>query len=150
MSSDPARTSKTRHRSGNAPPALIAAILLLVIITGCVRRTLTITTTPPAALVYLNDQEIGRSPVTTNFLWYGDYSVIIRKEGHETLKTSWNVEPPWYQIVPLDFFAEVLWPGHIHDSHEHHYELVPATEPAEEELISRAVELRQRALDTRK
>ena len=118
--------------------------------TGCVRRTIVITTDPPHARVFLNDQEIGRSKISTDFLWYGDYDVVIRKEGYETLQTHWKVQPPWYQIVPIDFFAEVLWPGRLHDQHTRHFELQASVLPTSEELIGRATELRTRALDTRK
>jgi hypothetical protein len=129
--------------------SLAAALMLITTSTGCVRRTITITTEPPQALVFLNDQEVGRSTVTTDFLWYGDYDVIIRKEGYKTLKTHWNVEPPWYQVVPIDFFAEVLWPGHIHDQRSRHFMLEVDTPPTKEELIQRALETRERALDPR-
>jgi len=115
-------------------------------LTGCVRRTLTITTAPPQALVYLNDQEVGRSELTTDFLWYGDYDVVIRKEGCKTLHTHLQLDPPWYQVVPLDFFAEVLWPRRVVDSHYAHFELVPWESPTHEELIERAEETRRAAL----
>ncbi len=130
--------------------AVTALLLSIGLANGCVRRTLSISTEPPGALVFLNDQEIGRSRVTTDFLWYGDYDVIIRKEGYETLKTNWRIDPPWYQVMPLDFFAEVLWPGEFHDQREHHFVLEPAVAPTQEELISRALETRKRALDPRK
>ena len=123
------------------------AIISLLAPGGCVRRTIRITTEPPNALVFLNDQEIGRSEVSTDFLWYGDYDVIIRKEGHETLHTNWEIKPPWYQIIPLDFFAEVLWPGQIHDVRERHFVLQPQELPTTEELIERAEETRSRALN---
>ena len=117
---------------------------------GCVRRTITITTEPPGALVFLNDQEIGRSVVTTDFLWYGDYDVTIRKQGYQTLKTNWDIKPPWYQILPFDFFAEVLWPGQLHDQRERHFGLQPAQPPSQEELVGRALQARDRALDPHK
>ncbi len=88
--------------------------------------------------------------VTIDFLWYGDYDVIIRKEGYQTLKTNWEVNPPWYQVIPFDFFAEVLWPGHLHDKHSRHFTLDPAEVPTQEELVKRAEEIRQRALSPRK
>ena len=113
------------------------------------RRTITITTDPPHALVFLNDQEVGRSTVTTDFLWYGDYDVIIRKEGYQTLKTHWDIKPPWYQVLPIDFFAEVLWPGQIHDQHERHFTLEPQGQPTKDELVNRALEMRTRAFDPR-
>ncbi len=129
--------------------AATALMALAAVSGGCVRRTLTITTEPPNALVYLNDQEVGRSAVTTDFIWYGDYDVLIRKKGYETLKTHWDIKPPWYQVVPIDFFAEVLWPGHLHDRHDRHFVLNAAELPDRDELIGRALETRKRALDTR-
>src|SRR3989304_1492662 len=122
----------------------------LTVPSACVRRTIPITTEPPNARVFLNDQEVGRSTVTTDFLWYGDYGVTIRKEGYETLQTNWTIKPASYQHIPLDFFPEVLWPGQLHDTHSQHYVLEPAKTPTQEELIGRAVETRDRALDARK
>lgn len=112
---------------------------------GCVRRTLTITTEPPHALVFLNDQEVGRSEVTVDFLWYGDYDVVIRHEGYETLKTNWEIKAPWYQVIPIDFFAEVLWPGKIHDVHARHFVLHPRQLPEQQELLDRAIDTRTQA-----
>lgn len=130
--------------------ALALSLLAAACLAGCVRRTLTISTQPPNALVFLNGQEIGRSTLSRDFLWYGDYDVIIRKEGYQTLKTHWNIEPPWYQVIPLDFFSEVLWPGYLHDQHARHFELNPAVLPSKEELLSRAEQARQRAFDPKK
>ncbi len=123
--------------------------VVLALSSGCVRRTITITTEPPNALVFLNDQEIGRAEVTTDFLWYGDYDLILRREGYKTLKTNWEIKAPWYQVIPLDFFAEVLWPGHLLDAHHRHYVLEEQERPAPEELLDRANEARDRAFDPR-
>lgn len=123
-------------------------VMMLVVVAvsgGCVRRTMKITTEPPNALVFLNDQEVGRSEVSVDFLWYGDYDVVVRKEGYETLKTHWEVKAPWYQEIPFDFFAEVLWPGNIHDVREKHFVLEAQTLPTPEELTERATGLRTEA-----
>ena len=88
--------------------------------------------------------------MTTDFLWYGDYDVVIRKEGYETLQTHWQIKPPWYQVLPLDFFAEVLWPGHLHDVHSRHFVLKSQELPTSEEVIERAMETHEQALDRRK
>jgi hypothetical protein len=143
-------TDAVNARSDHQSRLFFVALGVLLAVAGCVRRTITISTEPPQALVFLNDQEIGRSTVTTDFLWYGDYDVIIRKEGYETLKTHWNVNAPWYQVIPLDFFSEVLWPGRIHDRHSRHFVLKSAELPTQEELISRAMKTRRRALEARK
>ena len=105
-----------------------------------------ITTDPPQALVFLNDQEVGRSEVTTDFLWYGDYGVTVRKEGYQTLQTNWEVEAPWYQWIPMDFFFEVLWPGRLHDVRRAHFTLEHRVDPDPEVLAQRAIQLREQAL----
>ncbi len=128
----------------------VIAICLAGCVAGCVCRTLKITTEPPQALVYLNDQEVGRSAVETDFLWYGDYDVTIRKEGYQTLQTHWNITAPWYQRIPLDFFFEVLWPGRLHDVHERRYVLLPTQPVDPEALIERAMVTRDRALEPKK
>jgi len=123
----------------------ITLVVIALALPGCVRRTLTIQTEPAGALVFLNDEEVGRSPVSTDFTWYGDYDVAIRHPGYQTLKTHIPVLPPWYQLPPLDFLAEVFWPGHIHDTHTHAFTLAPSVTPGREELIERAEAVRDRA-----
>ncbi len=118
-----------------------------LITAGCVRRTLTINTEPAGALLFLNDEEVGRTPVTTDFLWYGDYDVIIRHDGYETLQTNLVLKLPWYQLVPIDFFAEVLWPGRIVDCRVQSFELVQAKPPDRSEMLERAQVLRDQALN---
>ncbi len=91
---------------------------------GCVERTMTIKTDPPGALVYLNDQELGRTPLKRDFTWYGDYDVEIRKEGYQPLHTHKWVTAPWYQWVPFDLAAEIQ-PGTVKDHHELFFKLEP-------------------------
>ncbi len=138
-------TPYRRHRPWPRP-GLVALIVALSWLVGCVERTLTINTTPEGALVYLNDEEIGRTPVSTNFTWYGDYDVIIRKDGYKPLKTSAMIREPWYQVPPIDFFAECLTPATIRDTHYLEYELEPADPVVPDELVRRAEEVKERTL----
>ena len=124
---------------------IIAVLSSVVILSGCVERQLTIHTKPAGALVTLNDEEIGVSPVTVAFNWYGDYNVRLSKAGFETLRTHRKLKAPYYDAFPLDFFAETLWPGRIVDSYEWTFELA-ATEPVQrEKLIQDARQLKTRA-----
>ena len=109
---------------------------------GCVERELTIITEPEGALVTLNDEQIGESPVTVSFNWYGDYWVRATKEGYETLETNRELKAPWHDWFPLDFFAQVLYPGQIVDHYEWTFELAPCQTPTREELIEKAEALR--------
>ncbi len=130
----------------DAAARLTLAGLVFAAAGGCVRRTMTIKTEPDGALVYLNDEEVGRSPVSVDFTWYGDYDIVIRHEDYETLKTHQRIREPWYQVPPIDFFAEVLVPFEIHDRRELFFELEPATATDREELLQRAAAFRERAL----
>ena len=124
--------------------ALSAAILVVsLFLAGCVERQLTIKTEPQGALVTLNDEEIGTSPVTVSFNWYGDYNVRISKEGYETLKTHRKLKGPWYDKFPFDLFAQLIIPKRIVDSYEWTFTLAPKQYPTREELIQDAEQLKK-------
>jgi hypothetical protein len=118
--------------------ARILVILLFLGLGGCgVERTLTVNTEPQGALVYLNGQEFGRTPVTREFTWYGDYDLVIRKDGYETVKGKMPVKAPWWQWIPLDLVAELL-PG-MKDRRVVAYRLTETAEveASAEEMIDR-------------
>ena len=121
----------------------IVVLIGVVIVGGCVERQLTINTQPQGALVVLNDEEIGVSPVTVSFNCYGDYCVRISKEGYETLNTHRKLKGPWYDTFPFDFFA-MLNPERTVDSYEWTFELAPQKQPSREELIRDAEELKRK------
>jgi hypothetical protein len=115
--------------------ALLLFCVLLVGVAGCVERKLTINTNPSGALVLLNDEEIGVTPVTTSFNWYGDYNVTVRKPGYVTLRTHRKLQAPWYDCFPFDFFVQVLYPGRIVDSYQWSFDLAPQKEISRQDLI---------------
>jgi hypothetical protein len=89
---------------------------------GCVERTLSIDSNPQGAMVVLDDEEIGRTPLRHDFQWYAKYEVIIRKDGYQTLKTTADVKAPIYEIPPLDLVADVL-PIPFKDKQQFTYDL---------------------------
>ena len=129
----------------NSSFRLLTVVLVFVILlaSGCVERQLTINTQPQGALVSLNDEEIGVSPVSVSFNWYGDYNVHVSKEGYETLKTHRKLKGPWYDAFPFDFFAQVLNPNRIVDSYEWTFDLSEKQTPTREELVSDAEKLQK-------
>ncbi|MCH7547088.1 MAG: PEGA domain-containing protein [Planctomycetes bacterium] len=123
------------------PRRMIWCLLLLPLLcTGCVRRTISIVTEPPGALVWLNDREVGRTPIEVEFLYYGTYDVRIVKDGYEPLITSGRADAPLWDMVGIDLAAELL-PLELHSRIEWIYQLEPAMfdEPG---LIQRARDLR--------
>lgn len=111
-------------------------VFVALLLSGCgVQREMVLTSNPKGALVYLNGEEIGRTPVTYDFLWYGKYDVVLRKEGYVTARTTTKVNPPWWQWIPFDFFAELV-PARLRDKQTFTYTLLPAsTQPANPELM---------------
>ena len=132
---------------------VITAVAGVLFAGGCtgVERTLTVESEPPGALVYLNDQEVGRTPMTREFTWYGTYDLALRREGYETLKARAPVIAPWWQWVPFDFVAEVL-PLRLRDRHRLSYTMKPTTEQNEDpqQMIRRGEELRSKLISGEK
>jgi len=120
-----------------------AAAVPLLIATGCVERTVSINTEPEGATIILNDQEVGNSPVKVPFTWYGDYDIVIRKHGYQTIETHRRLRTPWYQYPIIDLFAEALIPVTVHDDRVlETFALQPYEPPGKEALLERADELR--------
>ena len=125
----------------------LCLVVCVLVAGGCVERTVRVTTQPPGAVVIINDEEVGVSPTSFSFLWYGDYDIMLRKPGYQTLKTHYRVDPPWYQYPPFDVVAETLVATTIRDEHVlPTFELQPVDETPVGDVVQRAVELRERAL----
>lgn len=125
--------------------ATTMALLAIVAVSGgCgVERTLHVRSNPPGALVYLNGEEAGRTPMRQTFLWYGTYDVQLRKEGYVTRSAKTRVWAPWWQIPPLDLLAEFI-PLPLKDEHTLAYRLRQVTEPQTDpaQLVERAAAMR--------
>ena len=107
----------------------LSATALAMAMAGCgqVTRQMTLKSEPSGALVYLNGQEVGRTPCTVDFTWYGRYDLVLRREGSQSVKMTQDVPPPWWQWIPLDLVSEIL-PGRKVDHHEYAYVLKPQPE----------------------
>ncbi len=108
--------------------------------TGCTQRTITITSNPPGALVHLNDQEVGRTPVTVPFTWYGTYDVRLEAEGHQVLWTQQEARPPLWDLPGPDLIAEAI-PGSRVDL-KWHFELQPKAQMDTANVVDRARQMR--------
>jgi len=120
----------------------VIIVLLACSLAGCVEREWTIQSSPAGAVVYVSSVEVGRTPVTIDFTWYGDYEVVLRKEGYETLKTSVKLDPPLYELPGVDFFSAIA-PWTYHDRRESLHILQRRRPPSKAQLKTRAEELRR-------
>lgn len=129
--------------------------------TGCVERHMIVRSEPPGAPAWVDEQYAGLTPVEYSFAHYGWRRVRVgpvRDEQDRVLYREKQIEvdirAPWYQLYPIDFVVEVLFPGRVRDDH-----LLPVialdAEPAEPPAPSReevgrlrkeAEEFRTRAL----
>lgn len=124
-------------------PAAAAAVLIAC--TGCVERTVSITSEPPGAIVWLNDREVGRTPVEVAYVHDGTFDVRLALAGHEPVMTGRDTKPPVWDWPGFDFFAEIA-PVPLESRTEWHFVLEPARdEPGP--LVERARELRSRVID---
>ena len=111
---------------------------------GCVERRYTVTSDPPGALVYRNGVPLGSTPVDDSYVYHGTYDFTLIKDGYETLQVKQKIDPPWYEVPPLDFIAENVWPFKLRDVREFNYQLQPMRVARPEEVFDRAGELRSR------
>jgi hypothetical protein len=106
-----------------------AAFLFLIVLAapGCVERELYVKTDPPDALVTVDGREAKREkkgePAALKYEHYGIRKVVVRAQGRKAEDRLVTLDPPWYQIFPLDFVTDLLVPWTIHDDREETFEL---------------------------
>lgn len=123
------------------------AIVLLVVfptLAGCVKRTISISSNPNGAIVWVNDREVGRTPIKFEFLYYGEYDVRLEREGYEPIMTTVWALAPWWDAPIIDMVAEVVSSAESRIVWE--FDLEPRNDdPAM--LLDRATKLRSAALE---
>lgn len=132
------RRSERRRRAG------VGLLLVLVACGGCVERRYTIRTEPPGALAFVNGEEIGTTPVSRSFTYYGPREIVLMADGYRTEKIVQPMRPPWWDNYLTEFFSENMVPATLRDDRSYTYKLSPATIPSTAELEGRAENLRQR------
>ena len=128
-------------------------VIVLFLFSGCVTRTITIKTNPSNALVYVDNELVGESPVEIPFTYYGTRKITIEKKDadgkliYERKTVLEKIKTPVYEMFPLDFFSENLWPFGIQDNHILNYDLVKlkplSRKEQQKRVIENAEELRQ-------
>lgn len=107
---------------------------------GCVRRVIEITSDPDGATVWLNDREVGTTPLEVEIVFYGKYDVQVRHLGYEPMTTFGSAKAPVWDTPGLDFIAEII-PASFESRNVWHFAMVPETNDAEA-LLQRAEALR--------
>jgi hypothetical protein len=117
-------------------------VLAAVATCGCVQRRMTIRSDPPGALVYVDDYQVGTTPVSHDFVYYGTRKIRLVKDGYETLTVRQPFPIPWYEYFPLDFVSENLIPWEIRDERVVDLSMAPAAATPPEVVVARAEQAR--------
>ncbi len=120
----------------------MTVLLLCACVAGCVRRRLTIRSNPPGADVYIDDQPIGQTPVSTSFTHYGTRKIRLEMDGRETVDVKQTFRQPWYQYPVLDFITENLWPRELRDERVVDFQMPVKQQVTDRDLLDRAESLR--------
>ncbi len=119
-----------------------ALVLSLCVLTGCVERRYTIRSNPPGALAIVNGEEVGPTPVSRSFIYYGDREITLMLDGYQTQTVIQPVNAPWWDNYVTEFFTENLVPVTLRDERDFTYPMTPTTVPTKDDLFNRAQSLR--------
>lgn len=123
--------------------AVAAASLVLLATAGCVRRRLTVRSNPAGAVVHVDNQRIGTTPCSVDYVYYGTREIRLSAPGYETKTINQPLPAPWYQAPGIDFISENLVPAQIEDTRTVSFDLTrQRLEPAGD-IITRGEALRQ-------
>ncbi len=121
---------------------ILIAILVILATTGCVHRRMMITSNPPGALILMEGEDVGYTPMAMDFTYYGTREITLVKDGFETKTVMQKVKAPWYQRGPLEFATDNFALHKINNRHDFHFNLDPVAQVSNQDLRSRAEELR--------
>ncbi len=124
-------------------PLMVRVCFLLVtvlLLPGCIERTISITSEPSGALVYLNDEEVGRTPLRVPFTFYGVYDVRLERDGFTPLHTQAETKAPWWEAPGPDLVAELVSDKEV--LIPWHFEMAELAPPEDEPLVDRARQMR--------
>ena len=128
---------------------LFTCILLLILAStqaGCVHRRFTVYSNPPGALVRVDGRDVGYTPASIDFTWYGTREVQLLKDGYETQTQMVSIPAPWYQRFPLDFVSDNFLGTHVSDHRQFSFQMQPKRADITSDVIQRGRSLRSEAL----
>lgn len=110
--------------------------------------------TPPGAVVRLDEEVLGTTPLTYKFTHGGERRLTLYRPGYHTWSRRVDLELPWYSRFPMDVLTEVILPLGLKHDFPFHVQLTPDTGSEQaissvETYLHRARQLREteRALE---
>ena len=127
-------------------PILLTALVITLLQSGCVHRRVTINSNPTGALVRVDGEDIGYTPASFDYTWYGTREVQLLKDGYETQTQLINISAPWYQKFPLDFLRDNFLGSHVQDHRRYDLQMQPKQPDVSADMMQRARALRSEAV----
>ncbi len=122
----------------------LALLAMVAAEAGCVTRRFTVNSNPPGARVIVDDKyDVGVTPASFEYTYYGTRKITLIKDGYETLTVMESIPPPVYDIFPVEFFTENFIPYEFRDERSVNFDLKPQRIVPREELLRSAEQLRQ-------
>src|SRR5262245_47144254 len=137
-------TAASRRTAARLVLVLCATVAWLS--SGCMHRRLTIRSDPPGALVQVDGEEVGYTPTSIDYTYYGTREITLQRAGYKTLTTQVKLSTPWYQVFPLEFITDNFAFTKINDRRDVTYALTPEAFEPRGFLEDRANSLRSEAL----
>ena len=101
----------------------ILLFFTVLLVAGCVKRSILIETDPPGAQLWINEHEIGKTPVLYDFITHGRYKFRLEKSGFKPITAREMIRAPIYEWIGIDFVSEWVLPVHLKDFHHFRYTL---------------------------
>lgn len=126
--------------------ALVTGLAACCLSSGCVHRRVTVNSYPQGALVKVDGRDIGYTPASFDYTWYGTREVQLLMDGYETHTEHIQITTPWYQRFPLDFVSDNFLGRHVTDHRQFTFQLQPKRIDQSNDVMQRADSLRSEAL----
>lgn len=121
---------------------LILIISLSIFVYGCADRKITIRSEPEGAKVIVDSQEMGVTPSTFPFTYYGTRQIILKKDGYQIYTVLAPIKPPLIHVFPFDILILFI-PYPMRDYRTLSYILVPYQKTDVKEILKRGDELKE-------
>ena len=102
----------------------VAIAVTLFACVGGQRLTMVISSTPPDALVHVNDFPRGVTPVEVPYLWIGEYRIQMSLDGYQPVDEVVSVRKPWFYWIPFSSLIVDSLPVPVHHRTHIHRTLV--------------------------
>ena len=109
----------------SGPLQSVLIITLGLFSTGCLSKKMAIESTPPGAIVSINDITLGSTPLTTSWHGGGTYRFRLTKKGFAPLVETIKIKHRWFSTPIIDMGADFMTTKDIVDHRTINFQLIP-------------------------